>query len=186
MSNFDQAVSVVLHHEGGLTNNKADPGGITNYGISLHYLQSLIAKDPSLLSLYDVDHQGDINSFDIANLDQAEAKQIYKTQWWDKNNYGAINDQVLATKILDLAVNIGATKANSLLQQAGNQVAVNPILKIDGIIGAQTISFINSLDATAILSALYKLAKMYYENLVTKHPVLQQFLNGWLNRLVDA
>ena len=32
--NFDQAVHVILEHEGGYSNDKDDPGGETRYGIS--------------------------------------------------------------------------------------------------------------------------------------------------------
>jgi len=33
--NFQVALRVVLKHEGRLSNDRNDPGGITNYGISL-------------------------------------------------------------------------------------------------------------------------------------------------------
>jgi len=186
MSDFDQAIPVILKHEGGLADNPADPGGITNYGISLRYLHSLVQQDPSLLSIYDVDHQGEIDGVDIRDLPEQDAIQIYKMQWWDKNNYGLINDQALSTKIFDLAVNIGTITANKFLQRACNQVAGNVLLMIDGIIGLQSIAVINKLDPAAVLAGLRKLAKNYYENLAVEHPALQQFLNGWLNRLADA
>lgn len=34
MSAFDQAFEIVIGHEGGYSNNSADPGGETKYGIS--------------------------------------------------------------------------------------------------------------------------------------------------------
>ncbi|MBX9704870.1 MAG: hypothetical protein K5Q00_01335, partial [Gammaproteobacteria bacterium] len=37
---YDYAASVVLLHEGKYTDHPADPGGATNYGISLRFLKS--------------------------------------------------------------------------------------------------------------------------------------------------
>lgn len=183
MSNFNTAIPVILMHEGHLVDDPADPGGITNYGISLRYLHSLTAQEPDLLNLYDENQDGQIDAVDIRDLSQQEAVEIYKTQWWDKNHYGLINDQALATKIFDLAVNIGNITANKLLQHACNIVMNNQSLQVDGVIGMQSIAVINALDPVNVLAQLRTLTKNYYESLVTKHPNLGKFLKGWLNRV---
>jgi len=41
---FDQAVEVILKHEGGLADNPNDPGGITNFGISKRSYPELSIK----------------------------------------------------------------------------------------------------------------------------------------------
>lgn len=183
MSDFKLAILTVLRHEGGLVNDSADPGGITNYGISLRYLRGLAQQNPDLLTLYDVNSDGQIDSTDIRSMTQQEATEIYKTQWWDKNNYGLINDQALATKIFDLAVNVGNVTANKFLQKAVNQVNGNSALLIDGIIGPQTIAFINKLDPVALLTSVRAFASDYYQMLAAKNPTLNKFLKGWLNRV---
>ena len=43
MAHFDSCVQYVLRHEGGLSQDKADPGGITNFGISLRFLREVDA-----------------------------------------------------------------------------------------------------------------------------------------------
>lgn len=185
MSDFNQAIPIILQHEGGLVNDPNDPGGITNFGISLRYLQSLVQQEPQLLSVYDVDHQGVINALDIRDLPEADAIQIYKTQWWDKYNYGEINDQSLATKIFDLAVNMGGITANKLLQQACNILSGNNCVEVDGILGVMSLAVINKLNPVATLQTLRQQAIQYYQNLVANNPSLSKFLNGWLNRVEE-
>ena len=53
---FEEAIKVILKHEGGYSNDKDDPGGATDYGISLRFLQD-----------HDIDLNGDgkVNEMDI-------------------------------------------------------------------------------------------------------------------------
>ena len=183
MSNFKHAMLTVLQHEGGLVNDSADPGGITNYGISLRYLRGLAQQNPDLLTLYDVNHDGQIDATDIRSMTQQEATDIYKTQWWDKNNYGLITDQALATKIFDLAVNVGNATANKFLQKAVNQVNGHSVLLIDGIIGPQTIALINKLDPVALLTSVRAFAIAFYQMLAAKNPAFNKLLKSWINRV---
>ena len=41
MSLFDKCLKIVLIHEGGYSDDPDDPGGTTNYGISLRFLKSV-------------------------------------------------------------------------------------------------------------------------------------------------
>ena len=40
MSDFESAIPTILRHEGKFEQNAADPGGVTNYGISLRWLKA--------------------------------------------------------------------------------------------------------------------------------------------------
>ncbi len=90
---FDDAFARILGNEGGYTNNPADPGGETNWGISKR-------------SYPDVD---------IANLTQAGAKAIYLRDFWNP-----IGDAHPAVKfqVFDFAVNSGIQTAIRKLQSA--------------------------------------------------------------------
>jgi lysozyme family protein len=61
MSDFNQAVKVILQHEGGYVDNPNDPGGATNYGISLRFL----ADHPES---GDFNGDGEVDAEDIANM----------------------------------------------------------------------------------------------------------------------
>ena len=61
MSLFELAIPVVLKHEGIMSDDGEDPGGITHYGISLRFLKTLAELDKDSFSLGDVNHDGIID-----------------------------------------------------------------------------------------------------------------------------
>ncbi len=178
MSTFEKAIPIVLRNEGGLVNNPNDPGGITNYGISLRFL----ADHPEL---GDFDHDGDVDAEDIKNMNVEEAMNIYKSQWWDKFKYGSINDQTISTKVFDFSVNMGSKRAHMLLQSALNK-SLGLKLTVDGIIGNATMSVINSVTDGAgeqqLITAYCDEAYAFYLSIIKNNPKLQVFEKGWKNR----
>ena len=91
--NFDVAFARLIGIEGGYTNNLADPGGETNWGISKR-------------SYPDVD---------IANLTQDGAKAIYLRDFW---NVVGDADSAVKFQVFDFAVNSGVQTALRKLQAA--------------------------------------------------------------------
>lgn len=108
MAAFDEAFSILIGHEGGYSNNAADPGGETNWGISKRSYPTV----------------------DIANLTEDGAKQIYKRDFWDKLCLDTA-DPALALIAFDAAVNNGVGAATKWLQGALGVTA-------DGIFGPQS------------------------------------------------
>jgi len=153
MSDFKLAIPVILQHEGGLVDNPDDPGGLTKYGIS----------------------QRSYPGVDIRNLTVEQASLIYERDWWNPHYYGQINDQHVATKVFDMAVNMGTKRAHSIAQRSVNLVQ-------DGIIGPKTIAAINAADPETLLNSMRALQAGYYNNIVIVNPALRQFLAGWLAR----
>lgn len=155
---FQQAIAIVLQHEGGYINIGADPGGETKFGISKRSYPDL----------------------DIRNLTREQAIEIYRRDWWDKLRLGEINDADLAAKVLDLSVNVGREAGVKLLQRAlraaGKQVT------IDGIMGPETLKAANETNPQIVLAALRSEAAGYYRLLVAQNPKLRVFETGWLNR----
>ena len=105
MTRFDRALKVVLSHEGGFANNPADPGGATNYGITAATLGAWRglgrpAKDGEVLTM---------------TLEEAGA--IYRSRYW-RPEYDLIDSDLVAIKIFDMAVNMGAHQAHHLAQRA--------------------------------------------------------------------
>lgn len=178
MSAFENAITVILKHEGGFVDNPNDPGGATNWGISLNFLVDH-PKDG------DFDHDGDVDREDILNMNRDDAIDIYKKFWWDKFNYGLIVDQTIATKVFDFSVNMGAKRSHMLLQQALN-TAFDLGLTVDGILGKASMSVINSCTdgdrEQQLLNAYCDEAWTFYQNLIIKNPKLQVFAKGWKNR----
>lgn len=90
MADFEQAVELVLKHEGGYTPGlPGDPGGETNMGISKRAFPDL----------------------DIPNLTVELVKEIYHGRYW---SFDDIEDQATANCLLDCAVNQGVEVAKEL------------------------------------------------------------------------
>lgn len=171
MAEFINAIGFVLEHEGGFVDHPHDPGGATNYGISLRFL-----KRQGL----DVNLDGDINVEDIEHLTMEQAADIYQEHWWARNRYSMIENQRVATKIFDLAVNMGSRQAHKLLQRAVNENGYD--LDDDGVIGSKTLYAVDNVDPEDLLYSLIKQAETFYRTLVEKNPKFSSFINGWLRR----
>lgn len=174
MSSFDQAIKTVLGNEGGLTDHPADPGGVTKFGITLPVL-----REDGVFG--DIDDDGDVDGDDIRELTKDQALAIYNRQWWQRYGYGEIESQWLATKVFDLAVNMGPRQAHLIVQRALR--AVGYPVKDDGILGPITKGTINRCaNKTGLLVAMRSEAAGVYRMIAAKKPALRVFLTGWLRR----
>lgn len=174
MSDFNLAWPTILRHEGGYVNNPNDPGGATNYGISLRWLKAQGLHDDQGNDLV-------VTIQTIQNLTPDEAASFYRISWWVRYGYGRVIDQSVATKLIDTAVNVGAPRAHKFAQAALGTT-------VDGILGPQTVSAINNAAAanvTQLLVGMRSRQAAYYQNLASANPRLAEFLPGWLNRAWD-
>jgi len=112
---FEQAVAMVLKHEGGYSNDTRDPGGETRFGISKRAYPDV----------------------DILRLTEDEAKAIYRRDYWNTLRPDEI-PAPLAICVFDAAVNMGRDKAIRLLQRACGVAQ-------DGVMGGNTIAAANRL-----------------------------------------
>lgn len=156
MSTFELAIPVVLRHEGGYTSNSSDPGGETNFGISKRSYPNV----------------------DIKNLTIAAATEIYRRDWWDRYQYGNIAAQLVANKIFDSAVNMGASRAHKFAQSIVGVVQ-------DGVLGPKSFSEINAYPSLKFITNYQNLQAQFYRDLVTANPARSVFLSGWLARAFD-
>lgn len=94
--NYDYALKQVLLSEGGYTNDPQDPGGPTNFGITLHDYQSYINKS------------GTAN--DVRNMTEVQAATIYKSKYWDVVQGDSLPSGVDYC-VFDYGVNSGNSRA---------------------------------------------------------------------------
>lgn len=174
MSNFDMAVMIVLKHEGGLSHDENDAGGVTNMGISLRFLKSCDLK-------YDFDQNGIVDNREIENLTIDQAKLIYLQEFWLKAPFEKINNQNVTNYIFDAAVNMGIEPAVAIAQRAVWALTISRNLADDGILGSKTIEELNH-GGIMLLPPLRAERAAYYKDIVNKFPVRIKELNGWLNR----
>ncbi len=176
MSNFSRAIPHILEHEGGFVNHKNDPGGATNYGVSLRYL----TKRGDLLGDFDGDGHVDID--DILAMTKEDARGVYRAGFWDPNKLDQVKSQLVATKIFDMCVNMGSKQAWKIAQRAAGSLG-KPLID-DGIVGPNTLKVINSLDHFDydLVIKIRELQKSFYTGIMKRKPKLQSFALGWYRR----
>lgn len=111
--NIEQALEILLKHEGGYSDHPSDPGGATMYGIT-----ERVARQHG--------YQGHMR-----DLPLSVATTIYRKQYWGMIKADQLPDN-LRFHVFDAAVNSGNVQAIKWLQQCAG-------VKIDGIIGPVTI-----------------------------------------------
>lgn len=140
MSNFDKAFIELLGHEGGYSNNPADPGGETNWGVTV-----AVARE-----------NGYIGS--MKDMDQSVAKAIYAKKYWlpvfDDLPYE------VAFQVFDAAVNSGVGQAVRWLQRA---VGVAD----DGKIGPVTMKAVLASDPVKLVVLFNAERLLFMTNLST-------------------
>ena len=108
------------------------------------------------------------------------AREFYKENFWDKLRLDEIRSDRIADLIFKFAVNVGIKRAVRYAQMVAN-------VRIDGIIGANTINALNTLDSKYFEERYKTEFIKFYDELVKRNPDKNsRFLNGWLNRVRKA
>jgi lysozyme family protein len=172
---FDVAMKTIIRHEGGYSNDASDPGGSTNFGISLRYIKS---------AHIDPNGDGKEDESDIIHLTQSEADSIYYRQWFLRYHYDTITSQITLTKVMDASVNMGASQAHKLVKRAINQIT-NDKIHVDGDLDPTTIQLLNNIEPVVFHDAMVAEEEQFYRDIVKRHKPLGRFLGGWLARSKD-
>jgi len=101
-SSYETAIRYVLLHEGGYTNHPSDPGGPTNWGITLHDARLYWKRDA--------------NAADVRAMPLEAAKQIYRTHYWNALRCDELPAGV-DYALFDYGVNSGVSRARKVLSR---------------------------------------------------------------------
>lgn len=164
---FDKAFDFMIPNEGGYVNDPVDPGGETNYGITVGLLRKL--PDEPLLKIPVKEWPMDL------------VKDFYKRNFWDQGNYKLLISLPIAIKTFDIGVNMGVKTSIRLLQKAYNIFNASKILE-DGILGHNTAHAVNFCPSDRLLSCYIECCRARYEYLIRKNPSLKKFSKGWIKR----
>ncbi|MFN3723078.1 MAG: holin-associated N-acetylmuramidase [Paracoccaceae bacterium] len=179
MTSVRQLAENIVAREGGFVNDKDDPGGATNHGVTIGTLRRLGL---------DVTRDGRINVADVRALSRAQAVEIYLDHYHKRPGIAALPEAVQAS-VFDMYVNAG-TNAVKILQRLITDMGFpcNP----DGRIGPQTIRAAQLAHEAAPnhLADAYGIARRnYYYALADSRPQSRKFARrrdggkgGWIAR----
>ena len=101
----DIAKSIVAR-EGGFVNDPDDPGGATNFGVTIHTMRRLAL---------DLNSDGAVDVRDVHQLTQSDAVEIFIQHYFEAPRISGL-PQALQASVFDMYVNAGAN-AVKILQQ---------------------------------------------------------------------
>lgn len=160
MANFLTSIAYVLKNEGGYVNNPADHGGETNFGLTARTARGL-------------GYTGD-----MADMTYDQAVALWKKGFWDPWKMDQIQNQAVATAILDLHAN-GSVSATRIIQQSLVDLGWDGVQ--DGLWGPATRAGVNAANPSDLIQALADNDAAFFEQ-AAQGEDQEQFENGWLAR----
>ena len=182
MANISQAFKdIVIPSEGVYSNDKADTGGETVYGIARNIDKDW---DWGLVDYYKTqpNFPNNLNNPKIL----ASAESYYKKNYWDKMRLDEIKSQKVATEMFDIGINMGISYGVKFAQIAANclnkQGTLWSDIVEDGISGPATISAINNAPEAELLITLNCQQGQRYIDICKANPKMEVFFLGWIRR----
>lgn len=159
-SNWQKSFELMLKSEGGYVNNPADPGGMTNLGVTKATWENWVGRES--------------DEAEMRGLTPEKVEPLYKKKFFD----AVRGDELpvgLDYLLFDFAVNAGAGRAIKTLQSA---VGVTP----DGGFGSMTMAAVQALNPQELIEKFSQAKEDFYRSL----PTFATFGGGWLNRVADV
>ncbi len=169
----------IVAREGGYVNDPDDPGGATNYGVTIHTMRRLGL---------DLTNDGRIDTEDVKVLTRAHAVSIFVEHYYRRPKIDHLPD-ALQSSVFDMYVNAGAN-AVKILQRLLGEMRID--VSVDGVIGPQTSKAVRQAMEAApdhFVDAYGIARRNYYYELATRRPASRKFARrrnggkgGWIKR----
>jgi lysozyme family protein len=159
-SNWQKSFELMLKSEGGYVNNPADPGGMTNLGVTKATWENWVGRES--------------DEAEMRGLTPEKVEPMYKKKFWD----AVRGDELpvgLDYLLFDFAVNAGAGRSIKTLQSA---VGATP----DGGFGPLTMAAVQAIEPQDLIERFSQAKEDFYRSLNT----FNVFGKGWLNRVADV
>ncbi|MCR9089870.1 MAG: N-acetylmuramidase [Proteobacteria bacterium] len=181
-----EVIDDILRVEGAeYTNDPADSGGATKYGIT----QATLGE-----------HRGTpVTADDVAALTEREARAIYLQRYFDEPRLGLIAavSERIAAEVMDTGVNMGMPRAVGFLQRALNLLndrgRIYADIAADGLCGPATAAALDAVmrhrgarGETVLLRMLNAQQGAFYMDLAERRPKDERFVYGWFLHRVGA
>ena len=179
MQTVRQIAQQIVDREGGYVNDPDDPGGATNFGVTIHTMRRLGL---------DLDHDGDVDRHDVQMLSRAQAVDIFIKHYFEGPLISQLPQPLQATAF-DMYVNAGSN-AVRILQRLLIDMGIEVV--VDGALGPQSIAAVQAAFETAggYLIDAYGIARRnYYLRLADRRPASRKYARtragkkgGWIRR----
>lgn len=160
----DRIIEEIIAKEGGFSNHPADPGGPTNFGITIRTLSKWRGHPVTI--------------DDVRNMTVEEAKEIYNSEYVTGPGFDKIPDSMLKSNLIDFGVNSGPKTAVMNLQTLLG-------VKADGVLGPKTLAAVEQVNLKDLNNELTKRRVLTYARIVQNSPKKLVFLYGWLKRALS-
>jgi lysozyme family protein len=160
-STYDDALRRVLAHEGGYTNHPSDPGGPTNFGITIADYRKYVKPNAT--------------AADVEAMRADEAKAIYRTKYWDAMRCDDLPAGV-DYAVFDYGVNSGIGRAQKVLER------IIETRSADGKVSDAELSVIRKKDARTLINGICDERLAFLKSLRT----WAVFGNGWSRRVAEV
>lgn len=158
---YEKALANVLRHEGGYTNHPRDPGGPTNFGITIYDYRLYIDKNGT--------------AQDVKNMSVDQAKEIYKSKYWDVLRCDDL-PVGLDYSVFDFGVNSGVGRAGEFLRRSLD-FPVTPKIITDEVIDA-----VQRRNARDLICGINDMRLAFLKRLKT----WPSFGRGWTRRVAEV
>ncbi|AWN54703.1 glycosyl hydrolase 108 family protein [Methylobacterium sp. 17Sr1-1] len=159
-ANFERALSLVLTHEGGWSDDPADPGGATNLGVTIGTLSLWLGRPATRA--------------EVRALTPGSVAPLYRRRFWDGIQGDAL-PAGLDYALFDFAVNSGPKRAVIGLQRALG-------LADDGRLGPVTLAALAGRDVPGLVNALCD-GRLTFLRALSTWP---RFGRGWGRRVEEV
>jgi len=185
MGGFELAQDFTASWEGGLSDDAADHGGLTHYGVSLAFLTDVVSTLKGRQFLLGIGvHPLPVSRDTIRNLDKSQARAIFRREFWDRLSLDDLPVQ-MGVLLYDAAVNTGCGQSVRLAQRGYNTAGVGTCLDVDGKFGPLTRAALTEHNTRDVRQAILDAREVFYRELVRRNASQKVFLRGWLNRVDD-
>ncbi|MEX0311390.1 MAG: holin-associated N-acetylmuramidase [Tateyamaria sp.] len=169
----------IVGREGGYVNDPDDPGGATNFGVTIHTMRRLGL---------DLDGDGDVDAVDVRRLSREQAIDIFVTHYFERPRIAELPNVLHAT-VFDMYVNAGAN-AIKILQRLLTEMG-HPCV-VDGALGPQSIAAARAAHRAApdhLVDAYGIARRNYYFRIADRRPASRKYARsraggkgGWIKR----
>ncbi|WP_299023679.1 holin-associated N-acetylmuramidase [uncultured Sulfitobacter sp.] len=179
MHSVRQIAEEIVAREGGYVNDPDDPGGATNFGVTIHTMRRLGL---------DLDHDGRITPADVRRLTRAQAIGIFLEHYFNRPLIAEL-PQPLQASVFDMYVNAGGN-AVKILQRL--MVEMGYEVSVDGALGPQSIAAVRAAYNASpdhLVDAYGIARRNYYFRIADRRSASRKFARtraggkgGWIKR----